>query len=155
MTPPPLPLTSTNAWPVLVYANKPIGLWYISAYCLDRDLRREYWRSRCCCWVDVWCWINSPGGTAIAATIKRQYLMQPEMGNSYTNLVKRRLVSNTMKERWVRGWWRWRWPLKASVHEIPDFEIWISVQSYTGKFPRYVMMKWYSDQRVYPVRDGA
>lgn len=39
------------------------------------------------------------GGTAIAATIKRQYLMQPEMGNSYTNLVKRRLVSNTMKER--------------------------------------------------------
>ncbi|CAM9740349.1 unnamed protein product, partial [Sphacelaria rigidula] len=39
------------------------------------------------------------GSTAIAATIKRQYLMQPEMGSSYTNLVKRRLVSNTMKER--------------------------------------------------------
>ncbi|CAN0185685.1 unnamed protein product, partial [Ascophyllum nodosum] len=39
------------------------------------------------------------GTTAITGTIKRQYLMQPEMGNSYTNLVKRRLVSNTIKER--------------------------------------------------------
>lgn len=39
------------------------------------------------------------GPTAIVSTIKRQYLMQPEMGRSYTNLVKRRLVSNTIRER--------------------------------------------------------
>ena len=39
------------------------------------------------------------GATAIVSTIKRQYLMQPEVGSAYTKVVKTRLVANTIKAR--------------------------------------------------------
>lgn len=39
------------------------------------------------------------GPTAVAATIRRQYLMQPEVGSTYERMNKHRLVSNTIRER--------------------------------------------------------
>ncbi|CAM9230496.1 unnamed protein product [Discosporangium mesarthrocarpum] len=36
---------------------------------------------------------------AMTSTIKRQYMMQPEVDNRYKTLIQRRLVSNTIKER--------------------------------------------------------
>ncbi|CAM9091443.1 unnamed protein product, partial [Ectocarpus sp. 6 AP-2014] len=42
---------------------------------------------------------GTTGTTAIVSTIKRQYLMQPEVGSAYTKVVKTRLVANTIKAR--------------------------------------------------------
>lgn len=42
---------------------------------------------------------RAKGTTAIVSTIKRQYLMQPEVGSAYTKVVKTRLVANTIKAR--------------------------------------------------------
>ncbi|CAM9799515.1 unnamed protein product [Pylaiella littoralis] len=42
---------------------------------------------------------GTTGSTAIVSTIKRQYLMQPEVGPAYTKVVKTRLVANTIKAR--------------------------------------------------------